>query len=101
MAITPTKPLKNDPIEGFEEDFDPNTDAADVRGIYIQDDSGTDTDVLLSRDASSGNMTFQDQHNGVTTLSTITLGGYDLTKHILGVDGSFVYVGDGDYVKKV
>lgn len=101
MTITKIPPLKNDPVEGFEEDFAPNTDAADVRGIYIQDDAGTDTDVLVSRDASAGNMTFQDQHNGVTTLSTLALGGYDLTKHVLGVDGSFVYIGDGDYVKKI
>lgn len=100
MAITRTPPLKSDPAEGYEEDFDPNTDAADVRGVYIQDDSGVDTDVLLSRD-NSGNMTFADQNQATITLSTLAAGGLDINAYLLGVDGSFVYIGDGDIVKKV
>lgn len=59
MAITRVPPLKNDPVEGYEEDFVPTQDAADTRGVYVQNDSSNDTTVLVSRDASN-NMTFKD-----------------------------------------
>lgn len=59
MAITRVPPLKNDPNEGYEEDFVPDQDAADVRGVYIQNDTSNDTSVLVSRDASN-NLTFKD-----------------------------------------
>jgi hypothetical protein len=74
MAITRVPPLKNDPVEGFEEDFVPATDAADVRGVYIQNDTSNDTDVLITRDA-SGNLTLEDGLVGPFTLTQLSSGG--------------------------
>lgn len=68
MAITRILPLKNDPNEGYEEDFVRNTDAADVRGVYVQNDVSNDTTVLLSRDVSN-NMTLTDPNAGTRLLS--------------------------------
>lgn len=80
MAITRVTPLKNDSDEGFEEDFNPNTDAADVRGVHIQNDSSDDTSVLITRDASN-NLTFTDPVLGVTkTLSQLSTGGSGITE---------------------
>jgi hypothetical protein len=59
MTIIRTKPLANNPNEGYEEDFDINTNAVDVRGVYIQNDTSNDANVIVSRDASN-NMTFVD-----------------------------------------
>lgn len=56
-------------------EINPNEDALDSRGLYIQDETSADDDVLVSRD-SSGNMMFVDKI--VTTpvsLSTLSAGG--------------------------
>jgi hypothetical protein len=71
-------PLKNDPVEGFEEDFDPNADAIDVRGVHVQNDTSNDATTLLSRDASN-NMTFTDSVAGSYTLAQLAAGGSGLT----------------------
>jgi len=80
MAITKTNPLKNEPTEGYEEDFDPNVDAAAVRGIYIQNDSSADTAVLVTRDASN-NLTLTDPVAGSHTLSALTTGGGGISEN--------------------
>jgi hypothetical protein len=74
MAITKTNPLKNDPVEGYEEDFDPNVDAVNARGVYVQDDSSNDTNVVITRDA-SGNLTLKDGLTGPYTLTQLSTGG--------------------------
>lgn len=79
MAITRTPPLKNDAVEGYEEDFDPNTDAADVRGVYIQNDTSNDTTVRITRDASD-NLVLEDPVSGPFVLSTLG-GGVTETDH--------------------
>lgn len=92
-------PLKNDSAEGYEEDFDPEVDLADVHGVSIQT-TGTDDEVVVVTRDGTGNMTFEDQHNAPTSLSTITAGGLDIDKYLLHEDGSFVYIGDGDILKR-
>lgn len=80
MPINPILPLKNNSAEGFEEDFDPNSDAIDTRGLYIQNDGSADTSVLITRDASN-NLTFTDPVIGITkTLSQLSAGGSGITE---------------------
>jgi hypothetical protein len=70
MAIVRTLPEK-DSSEGYETQFDRNSDAADVRGVYVQNDTSNDTNVLVSRDASN-NLTFTDVNAGTKTLSQLS-----------------------------
>ena len=80
MAITRVPPLKSDPDEGYEEDFDPNADAVDARGLHVQNDTSDDTAVLITRDASN-NLTFTDPVLGLTkTLSQLSTGGSGITE---------------------
>lgn len=46
------KPLKDDPVEGFETNFESNVDAMDVGGVYLQNGTSDDDSVFISRDAS-------------------------------------------------
>jgi len=70
VAINRTLPEK-DSSEGYETQFDRNADAADVRGVYVQNDSSNDASVLITRDASN-NLTFTDPVLGLTkTLSQL------------------------------
>lgn len=78
MSITKTNPLKDNPTEGYEQDFDPNTDAANVRGVYIQKDTGNDTAVVVTRDASD-NMTFTDAVTGTKTLAQLATASSGIT----------------------
>jgi hypothetical protein len=59
-----------DPGEGYIEDDARNTDAPDVRGVYIQNDSSNDSNVVVSRDASN-NMTLTDPNAGTVILQNI------------------------------
>lgn len=70
MSITRVTPLKNDPAEGYEEDFDPNADATDVRGVVIQNDTSNDQTVQITRD-SSDNMEFKDPTAGTKLLKDL------------------------------
>lgn len=70
MAFNPVPPLKNDSDEGFEEDFDPNSDAADVRGLVIQNDTSSDQAVKVTRDASD-NLEFTDPTAGTKLLKDL------------------------------
>ena len=70
MSITRVPPLKNDPAEGFEEDFNPNADAADVRAVVLQNDSSNDQTVQITRD-SSNNMEFKDPTAGTKLLKDL------------------------------
>ena len=45
--------------EPFHKEIDPNEDAIETRGVYIQNDSSTDETVEVSRDASN-NLIFKD-----------------------------------------
>lgn len=72
MAITRTLPEK-DSAEGYETQFNRNADAADVRGVYVQNDSSNDSNVLVTRDASD-NLTFTDPLAGTKTLSQLGTG---------------------------
>jgi len=90
MAIIRTLPEK-DSTEGYETEFDRNSDAADMRGAYLQNDVSNDATVLVSRDASD-NLTFTDPVVGVTkTLTDLLAGGggasaLALNKHVLSAN---------------
>lgn len=77
MAITRTLPEK-DSTEGYETQFDRNTDAADVRGVYVQNDTSNDANVLVTRDASD-NLLFTDGVTGTKTLAQLASGGSTAT----------------------
>lgn len=97
MAITRVTLDKDNPVEGYEQGVDRNTDAGDLRGLYVQNDTSNDTSDLLSRDASD-NMTFTDPVLGYTaTLSQLAMA----SRGLLDVAGAFVYIGDGDILTKV
>lgn len=68
MAIVRTLPEK-DSAEGYETQFDRNSDAADMRGAYLQNDTSNDTVVVITRDASD-NLTFADPVLGLTKTLT-------------------------------
>lgn len=70
MAIIRVPPLKNDPAEGFEQDFDPNADAVDARAVVLQNDTSDDATVQVTRD-SSDNMEFKDPTAGTKLLKDI------------------------------
>lgn len=70
MAINPVTPLKNDSAEGFEEDFDPNNDAVEARGLIVQNDSSSDAAVQVTRDASD-NLAFTDPTAGTKLLKDL------------------------------
>lgn len=56
-------------------EINPNQDALDSKGLYIQDDTSADDTVLVGRD-NSGNMTFKDGVvSGVKTLFELSAGG--------------------------
>lgn len=78
MAFNPVPPLKNDAAEGYEEDFDPNADVADVRGLVIQNDSSTDTNVQVTRNGSN-DLVLTDPNAGSYTLSQLSTGGSGIT----------------------
>ena len=56
-----------DPTEGYPKESNRNTDAVDVRAVFLQNDTSNDTAVEISRD-SSNNMTLTDSVSGSTTL---------------------------------
>lgn len=63
----------------YVEDINYNEDHVDVRGIFIQGDSGQDEVVHLTRD-SAGRATFQDSENTTPlTLAQLATGGSGLT----------------------
>ena len=70
MPTTRVPPVKNDSAEGYEEDFDPNADAADVRGVALQNDTSDDQAVQITRD-SSDNMEFKDPTAGTKLLKDL------------------------------
>ena len=80
MAFNPVPPLKNDSDEGFEEDFDPNSDAAEVRGVVIQNDTSNDQAVKIDRDGSD-NLVLTDPVAGSFTLSALSAGGSGITEN--------------------
>lgn len=60
------RPLKIESVSGggsqdniYPQDLDPNEDAVEVRGLYLQNDTSSDSNVEISRDASNA-MTFKD-----------------------------------------
>jgi len=63
----------------YAEDIDYNEDHIDVRGVFIQGDSGQDEVVHLTRDA-TGRATFKDAENTTPlSLSQLATGGSGLT----------------------
>ena len=78
--VTRVKPVKNNPSEGYEEDFDENVDFIDVRGVVVQNDTSVDETVRISRDASN-NLIFQDGVvSGTKTLTDLLSGGTGITE---------------------
>lgn len=64
----------------FVDDIDFNEDHVDVRGVFIQGDSGQDEVVHLTRD-SSGRATFKDSENTTpVTLATLVAGSGGVTE---------------------
>lgn len=72
MAINRVLPEK-DSSEGYETQFDRNADAADLRGVFIQNDTSNDAGVLVSRDVAN-NLTFTDPLAGTKTLTQLASG---------------------------
>jgi hypothetical protein len=62
VAIVRVLPFgKEDGTEGYDQQFNNNQDAVDVRGVFLQNDTSNDAAVLITRDnASPSNMTFAD-----------------------------------------
>jgi len=69
-------PLKQESAEGdlFPNEFDPNEDAVDVRGVFVQSDTSDDEAVNITRD-SSDRMTFKDGDNTTPIPLTDLIGG--------------------------
>lgn len=87
MPIDKVTPLKQesggDDVDYLNTPAQPNEDALNCRGVYIQYDTGDDTSVLISRDA-SGNLTFKDSAypGGKTLTDTLAAGsGVTETQH--------------------
>lgn len=70
MAITRVSLDKDNTVEGYEQGADRNSDAADLRGVYLQNDTSNDTNVLVSRDAAN-NLTLADPVAGTRTLAEL------------------------------
>lgn len=69
-----------DEEEGFPTQLDPNEDAPEVRGIFLQGPSGSDKLVYVTRDA-SGNAIFRDAVGGTEyTLEELAAGSAGITE---------------------
>ena len=64
MSIIRVKMDKDSP-EGFEIEANPNSDALDTRGVYIQNDTSNDAVVFVSRDVND-HMTYIDGKTPLT-----------------------------------
>lgn len=64
----------SDDVEYLNSPANPNQDALEARGYFIQNNSSSDTNVIVSRDASN-NMTFTDPVAGSYTLTQLSTGG--------------------------
>jgi hypothetical protein len=100
------RPLKiESPADGgtetdeFPTAVDPNEDYLDARGIVFQDDTSEDEQVILSRN-SNDDMTFKDAYNSPVTLTQLLAGGFDMNRILLTINGTIVYIDDGDIVLK-
>ena len=81
--------------------IDPQEDNIECAGAYLQDADHRDRNVLMDR--VGDDMILKDTNNpdGVT-LTDLRFGGIpDVSKVILDLAGTMVYVGDGDIVLKV
>lgn len=93
MPINRVLPEKDNSSEGYEEPFNRNADAVDVRGTYLQNDSSNDSTALITRDASN-NMTFTDSILGVTkTLSQLATASSGVSQNDFLLDNEPVSVG--------
>jgi hypothetical protein len=84
MPIDKVTPVKQesggDDVDYLNTPLQPNEDAVNCRGVYIQYDTGDDTSVLISRDA-SGNLTFKDAaYPGGKTLTDTLAAGSGVTE---------------------
>lgn len=74
MPLDKVTPLKQesgaDDAEYLNSPLDANEDAVNVRGVYIQKDTGNDVAVVITRD-SSDNLTFTDPGNGTCSLGQL------------------------------
>ncbi len=77
-------------------EIDPNTDGLDARASFYQNDSSSDSDVFISRDASD-NLTFVDKVVGSTkTLTDLLAGGGGVEGHIFEIpNGSTLTINAG------
>ena len=91
-------PLLQSP-EGYPEPYDVVNDGIAVGGIYFQDSATIDDLVGLYRLGSD--LILEDPNAGAHTLSSLLSGGgFDPNSMILNVDGSLVYIEDGDICLK-
>src|SRR5882757_9027062 len=63
-----------DDVEWLNTPGNPNQDAPDVRGVYLQNDTSNDTTAVITRDASN-NITLTDSIAGTWTLSQLSASG--------------------------
>jgi hypothetical protein len=88
-----------DELDEFQTPLDPHEDYLDARGIVIQNDTSTDEQVIVSRNANN-DLTFKDAYNTPTTLTTLLAGGFDINRILLTISGTIIYVDNGDIVLK-
>jgi len=93
-----------DPLDDvpFPSVIEPQEDAIEAAGYYVQSETARDEDVLIARDA-SGNMIFKDKANVETTLTELKSGegGVGLAYAIFTTSGGIVYTTEGHPIIKV
>lgn len=99
-----TAELGGDPADEapWDAPIEPQEDAIEAAGVYLQDATHRDETTLLSR--SGSNMLFKDGNNPSPVTLTDLLGGAAaslLGRSIFKVDGGMVYTTGGDIAIKV
>lgn len=83
----------------WEEPIEPQEDALEAAGVYLQDASNRDEAVLIWRDGDD--MKFKDVANpSGHTLTQLASGGVGLSYAIITTEGGLVYDTDGNIVIK-
>ena len=77
MVADRVPPLKQESAEGdlFPNEFDPNEDAVDVRGVFLQSDTSDDDTVQVTRDASDRLVFTDDENTTPVSLADLKSGG--------------------------
>lgn len=85
----------------FDSPIEPQEDAIEAAGLYLQDETHRDETTLIAR--SGDDMTFKDGSNPTSVSLTDLLGGAAaslLGKAVFKVDGGMIYDSDGNILLK-